>query len=112
MHCVNENKRIYIAKSYNGDKSKMIETLEAKSLSSKSELWSTSQQFLNLRIYLTSCFLSMPIKHIPMSNTYCHLSNQTSKIIGYENANKDAFHTFNSFILMLKRKRSHKPNVT
>ena len=113
VHCVNENKRIYIAKSHNGNKPKMIETLAAKSLSSKSELWSTSQQFLKLlEIYLTSCFLSMPINHRPKSNTHRHLSNQTSKTTGYGNADKDAVHTFSSLILMLKRKKSHKPNVT
>lgn len=96
-----ENIRIYIANSYNGEEPRMIKTLAVKSLSSESELWSTSQQFLNLEIHLTFCFSSMPINHMPESNTYCHLSNQTSKTTGHGNADKDAFHTFSSFILML-----------
>lgn len=69
VHYVNENIRIYIANLCNGEEPSMIKTLAAKSFSSESELWSTSQQFLNLDISLTPCFLSMPINHMPESNT-------------------------------------------
>lgn len=100
-----ENIRIYIANSCNGEQPRMIKTLAVKSSSSESELRSTSQQFLNLEIHLTSCFLSMPINHMPESNTYCHLSNQTSKTTGHGNADEDAFHTYSFFILMLKREK-------
>lgn len=107
------NIRICIANSYNGEEPRMIKTLAVKPLCSESELWSTSQQFLNLEIHLTSCFSSMPINHIPESNTYCHLSNQTSKTTGHGNADKDVFYTFSSFILMLpsEKKKTPMPNL-
>lgn len=81
----------------------MIKTLAVKSLNSESDLWSSSQQFLNLEIHLASCVSPMPINHMPEPNTYCPLSNHTSKMTGRGNANEDAFHIFSSFILMLKR---------
>lgn len=73
VHYVNENIRIYIANSCNGEEPRMIKTLAAKSFSSESELWSTSQQCLNLEIYLTSCFF------YPCPSTTCQ--NQTTSAI-------------------------------
>lgn len=47
----------------------MTKTLAAKALHSEGELWSTSQQFLSLEIYLAFLFfLSTLIKHMPESN--------------------------------------------
>lgn len=88
----------------------MIKTLAANALSSEGELRSTSQQFLKLEVYLTSCFLSMPINLMPESNTYCHLSNQTDKATGHGNTDEAAFHTFKKvFISMLLRREKNEP---
>lgn len=101
VYYVNKNIRIYIANSCNGKVLRMIKTLPTKSLSSDSELWSTSQQFLNLEIYLTSCFF------YPCPLTTCQ-SQTPSAICLIKQVNwqgkkcKDTFYSFNSFILMLK----------
>lgn len=105
VHYVNESIRIYIANSCNGEKPRIIKTLAAKSLSNESGLQSTSQRCLTVEIYFTSYFLSMPINHMPELNTQCHMSNQTSKTTGHENADEDAFYIFNSFIFILRRKK-------
>lgn len=60
MHYVNESIRIYIANPCKGEELRMIKTLATKSLSNESELWCTSQQFLNLEICLASCFYPGP----------------------------------------------------
>lgn len=69
VYYVNEKIKIYTANSCNGEEPRMIKTLAANALSSEGELRSTSQQFLKLEVYLTSCFLSMPINLMPESNT-------------------------------------------